>query len=106
MMQRPVEPIGTERLEDEAREAMALVADRTGINDEHDGPVLAMTLPTGDLIGYVTLQITSREHEQGEIGYILHLDHRGHGYATEATRVMKRAGEGRADRRVDLRDAA
>ena len=123
-MQRPVQPITTDRLvlrpltpddfdafhaivgridvneflytsprnEDEARRALAQIAERTGIDDEHDGLVLALTLPSGDLIGYVNLQITSREHEQGEIGYILHPDHQGHGYATEGTRVMLRLG--------------
>ena len=34
----------------------------------------------------------SREHHQGEIGYVLHPDHQGNGYATEAAAVMLRLG--------------
>ena len=30
----------------------------------------------------------SREHAVAEIGYIVHPDHAGHGYATEATRPL------------------
>ena len=34
----------------------------------------------------------SREHRQGEIGYILHPDYHGRGLATEAAEVMLRLG--------------
>jgi RimJ/RimL family protein N-acetyltransferase len=34
----------------------------------------------------------SREHRQGEIGYVFHPDHGGSGYATEAAEVMLRLG--------------
>jgi RimJ/RimL family protein N-acetyltransferase len=47
---------------------------------------------TGAVIGDVMLRWISREHQQGEIGYILHPDHGGHGYATEAAEVMLRLG--------------
>ncbi len=58
----------------------------TAIDDANDDLALAVTLKqTGELVGHVTLQRVSREHQQGEIGYILHPDHQGHGYATEAT---------------------
>ncbi|WP_331755638.1 GNAT family protein [Streptomyces sp. NBC_01643] len=54
---------------------------------------LAVVLPeTGTLIGDVVLFWTSKEHRQGEIGYIFHPDHGGKGYATEAAQVMLRLG--------------
>jgi RimJ/RimL family protein N-acetyltransferase len=39
---------------------------------------------TGQLIGDVTLFLRSVEHRGGEIGWLLHPDHSGWGYATEA----------------------
>jgi RimJ/RimL family protein N-acetyltransferase len=36
------------------------------------------------------LQWVSQEHSQGEVGFIVHPDHQGHGYATEATRELLR----------------
>ena len=65
----------------------------TEIDDEHDGLFLAADLKgTGTIIGHVNLEVKSREHHQGEIGYVLHPDHQGHGYATEAAAVMLRLG--------------
>jgi RimJ/RimL family protein N-acetyltransferase len=34
----------------------------------------------------------SAEHRGGEVGYVLHPDHVGHGYATEATAAMLELG--------------
>jgi RimJ/RimL family protein N-acetyltransferase len=66
---------------------------RTALHDEGDALDLAVTLrDTGDLIGSCLLIWTSRQHRQGELGYILHPDHHGHGYATEASRAMLRLG--------------
>lgn len=65
----------------------------TAIDEEHDGLILTAVLKdTGTLIGHVTLELKSREYRQGEIGYVLHPDHQGHGYATEAATVMLRLG--------------
>ncbi|HEV7935363.1 MAG TPA: GNAT family N-acetyltransferase [Actinomadura sp.] len=79
---------------DQAREAV--LGDRsqaTTLRDEGDRLILAVVLPeTGAVIGDVLLRWTSREHRQGEIGYIFHPAHGGKGYATEATRVMLRLG--------------
>ncbi|MFI6742545.1 GNAT family N-acetyltransferase [Nonomuraea sp. NPDC050451] len=68
-------------------------ATRTALHDEGDAIDLAITLRhTGQLIGQTLLIWTSRQHRQGEIGYILHPDHHGHGYAPEAAREMLRLG--------------
>ncbi len=65
----------------------------TAIDEDHDGIFLAVLLKeSGALIGHVTLELKSREHHQGEIGYVLHPDHQGRGYATEAAAVMLRLG--------------
>jgi RimJ/RimL family protein N-acetyltransferase len=47
---------------------------------------------TGELIGDVVLFWHSREHGGGEIGYALHPDFGGLGYATEAARALLRLG--------------
>jgi RimJ/RimL family protein N-acetyltransferase len=64
---------------------------------DHDGDrlilALAVVLPeTGAVIGDVVLFWQSREHRQGELGYIMHPDYGGQGYATEAARMMLRLG--------------
>lgn len=41
-----------------------------------------------ELIGHVTLTVTAPEHRGGEIGFTLHPDHQGRGYATEAARAV------------------
>jgi RimJ/RimL family protein N-acetyltransferase len=65
----------------------------TALREEGDALDLAVTLRhTGTLIGSVLLIWTSKEHRQGEIGYILHPDHHGRGYAAEAAREMLRLG--------------
>jgi RimJ/RimL family protein N-acetyltransferase len=42
----------------------------------------------GYVVGDVNLLWRSETHEQGEIGYVLHPDHHGYGYATEAALEM------------------
>jgi RimJ/RimL family protein N-acetyltransferase len=61
--------------------------------DEGAGLVLAVERrDIAGVIGDVSLFWASREHRQGEIGYIFHPDHQGKGFATEAARVMLRLG--------------
>jgi RimJ/RimL family protein N-acetyltransferase len=80
--------------------------------EEGGSLTLAVVLPdNGTVIGDVMLFWRSREHQQGEIGYIFHPDYGGRGYATEAAFVMLRLGfdELRLHRiigRVDARNTA
>jgi RimJ/RimL family protein N-acetyltransferase len=64
---------------------------RTGIANSGDSLELAAVLAAdGAMIGDCLLKLTSLEHRQGEIGYTLHPDHQGHGYATELARELLR----------------
>lgn len=73
-----------------------LTAQRVGsyrFDDRNDRLSLVIELrETGALIGTATLHWTSRQHGQGELGYVLHPDHHGKGYATEVTRELLRMG--------------
>ncbi|MGW3352966.1 GNAT family N-acetyltransferase [Nonomuraea rubra] len=78
---------------DATRAALAQRVTRTALNDDGDAIDLAVTLRhSGRLIGSCLLIWTSKAHRQGEIGYILHPDHHGHGYATEAASAMLHLG--------------
>ncbi|SEH01447.1 Protein N-acetyltransferase, RimJ/RimL family [Nonomuraea solani] len=78
---------------DATREALDKKITRTALHDEGDAIDLAITLrDTGELIGQCLLIWTSKQHRQGEIGYILHPAHHGHGYATEAGQAMLTLG--------------
>ena len=45
---------------------------------------------SGALVGDLALRWLSAEHRQGEIGFVVHPDHQGAGYATEASAVFLR----------------
>jgi RimJ/RimL family protein N-acetyltransferase len=78
---------------EEAREALQVKIQAAVLKDEGDSLRLGVVLrETGALIGDVMLRWISREHQQGEVGYILHPDHGGKGYATEAAEAMLRLG--------------
>jgi RimJ/RimL family protein N-acetyltransferase len=47
---------------------------------------------TGELIGDCSLHWVSAEHRLGEIGFVFHPAHHGHGYATEAARPLLEFG--------------
>jgi RimJ/RimL family protein N-acetyltransferase len=65
----------------------------TELTDEGQALTLGIEVAeTGDLIGDAVLFWHSREHRGGEIGYVLHPDSTGHGYATEAAHAMLRLG--------------
>jgi RimJ/RimL family protein N-acetyltransferase len=81
------------RDQDQARESLGKKIVSSTLRAEGDDLTLAVVLPeTGKVIGDVLLVWVSREHRQGEIGYIFHPAHGGHGYATEAAQVMLRLG--------------
>jgi RimJ/RimL family protein N-acetyltransferase len=81
--------------EPRTREQVELVIRES--SDQIDGEGGGLTLaiqPRGSdtMVGDVVLMYHSEAHQQGEIGYVLHPDHQGHGYATEAAREMLRLG--------------
>jgi len=98
----------------QAREALQerIRAGQRGRDSDRLILALAVVLPqTAVVIGDVGLYWQSREHRQGEIGYVIHPDHAGHGYATEAARVMlglgfDRFGLHRVVGRLDARNTA
>jgi RimJ/RimL family protein N-acetyltransferase len=79
------------RTQDEVRLALAKKIAGTSIRREGDALFFAVVLKaTNQVVGDVVLQWVSQEHSQGEVGFIVHPDHQGHGYATEATRELLR----------------
>jgi len=95
---------------EETRAYLARNVARTAIENDDDGLVYAVVPhDTGRVVGQVTLRLASREHRQGEVGFILHPDHHGRGYATEAATVMLDLGFGelglhRIEGRCDARN--
>lgn len=58
-----------------------------------EGIALALEERASDrFVGEVILRLTSEESRQGEIGWSLHPDAQGQGYATEAARELLRLG--------------
>jgi RimJ/RimL family protein N-acetyltransferase len=79
------------RSRDEVQEALERKIAATAIRKEGDFLALAAELAsTGEIVGDIVLGLVSEEHRTGEIGYIVHPDHHGHGYATEAGRAVLR----------------
>jgi RimJ/RimL family protein N-acetyltransferase len=65
----------------------------TELTDEGQALTLGVEVAeTGELVGDVVLFWRSREHGGGELGYVLHPDFGGRGYATEAANAMLRLG--------------
>ncbi len=83
------EPRGAE----EVRAILERKLGETALRDEGDTLAVAcVRTDTRELIGGCMLHWTSREHRVGEIGFIFHPDHHGHGYATEAARPLLEFG--------------
>ncbi|HYN64659.1 MAG TPA: GNAT family N-acetyltransferase [Candidatus Limnocylindrales bacterium] len=76
-----------------ARELLARISPMTGIDAQRNELRLAVELQaSGGVIGDVSLWRTSTKHNQGEIGFVLHPEHQGHGYASEGVRELLRIG--------------
>jgi RimJ/RimL family protein N-acetyltransferase len=81
------------RSEEEVRRSLALKIAATGIAADGDGITLAIEpKESGAYAGDVGLWATSHEHRAGELGYILHPDQHGRGYAAEAAAVVLELG--------------
>jgi RimJ/RimL family protein N-acetyltransferase len=100
-------PRGIEQVREALESQIARARDRaeTGL------ALAAVTRAGGDLIGHLTLTIESAEHRQAEIGFIVHPDHQGRGYATEASEELLRLafetyGMHRVSGRLEARNAA
>ncbi|MDP9300980.1 MAG: GNAT family N-acetyltransferase [Actinomycetota bacterium] len=77
------------RTEDQIRQALDTKIRATAIASEGDFLALAAELKeTGAVVGDFTLELFSAEHACGELGYIIHPDHHGRGYATEGGRAV------------------
>lgn len=83
---------------DGAREMLERRKLQVAVDREGQGLHLAADLrSTGALVGHFSLFFASQEHRQGEIGFVMHPNHHGHGYATEGARLMLRLGFGELD---------
>jgi RimJ/RimL family protein N-acetyltransferase len=76
-----------------SREEVAVMLERikkmTSLDGEGRAVRLAAVLPeSGALVGDISLRLVSQEHRQGEIGFVTHPDHQGHGYATEGAAAL------------------
>ncbi|WP_156754074.1 GNAT family N-acetyltransferase [Actinokineospora pegani] len=70
---------------DEVAEALRQRLGQTSI--EGGKVTLAITVD-GTVVGDVVLMHASVEHRTAEVGWVLHPDHHGHGYATEAATAL------------------
>jgi RimJ/RimL family protein N-acetyltransferase len=78
---------------DEVRAMLDRKIGETALDDEGDTVAVAVCLrATGAMVGGCILHWASREHGLGEIGFVLHPDHHGHGYAAEAARPLLEFG--------------
>jgi len=79
------------RGEGEVRKALARKMAPFRLETDGDGVSFAVVLKsTSEVIGDCSVSLLSAEQRQGEIGFIFHPDHQGHGYATEAARLLMR----------------
>jgi RimJ/RimL family protein N-acetyltransferase len=79
--------------EQEVRGVLERKLEETSLGGEGDTLAVAVCLrPDGPMIGGCILHWASRAHGLGEIGFVLHPDHHGHGYAAEAARPLLEFG--------------
>ncbi len=78
---------------DEVRAILTRKIGQTALAGEGDTLSVAVCLrATGAMTGGCILHWVSREHGLGEIGFVLHPDHHGNGYAAEAARPLLEFG--------------
>ena len=78
---------------EDTRELLGRLKRMTGFGGDGDALRLAAILKgADDLVGDFSLWRTSAEHNQAEIGFVMHPEHQGKGYATEAAAVLLRIG--------------
>lgn len=78
---------------DEVRANIAMRINEHTLDEHNDNVSLVIVRADGgDAIGTANLSWSSREHRQGELGYVLHPDHQGRGYATEVAKALLRLG--------------
>jgi RimJ/RimL family protein N-acetyltransferase len=81
------------RSREEVRQVLDARKLMTDLHKDNDALVLAVIeRESKALIGEIYLFLTSAEHRQGEIGYLIHPDYHGRGYATEAARAALMLG--------------
>jgi RimJ/RimL family protein N-acetyltransferase len=81
------------RTREDVRQALVKRTRQDALSDDNDVLVLAVVwLEIGKVIGEVNLNWLSREHRQGETGFIFHPAYQGKGLAREASEVMLRLG--------------
>jgi RimJ/RimL family protein N-acetyltransferase len=77
----------------QAREALEQQCREIALDQDGDWLTYAVVWgEPGRVIGEVGLKWLSREHRQGEIGFVFNPDYQGRGLATEAAEVMLRLG--------------
>lgn len=77
----------------EVRTALDAMKRMTGIDETNDSLRLGAVLrETGELVGDYGLWLSSRQHRQGELGFVTHPEHQGRGYALEGTLALLRVG--------------
>ena len=77
------------RTRDETRAALDRRVKMTSLDDDAAALRLAVVRrDSGELIGDFSLSLRNREYRQGEIGFMFHPDHQGHGFAAEAGRAV------------------
>lgn len=81
------------RSRDDVREWLGRIKKMTALDEKGEALRLA-AFPRGTeaLIGDFSVWRTHLEHQQGEIGFVVHPDFHGQGYATEGAALMLRMG--------------